>query len=135
MTTLSNLIARLEAAKEGSRELDAWIFCSVEHPDKKPEHNLFYKNREEWGVFVSNAPSPGMTFHDAPHYTTSLDAALTLVPDGMCWRYDSALGWAQIFDLGRSPIEVADSGDAELTSYHAPLALCIAALKAREARR
>lgn len=75
-------IARIEAATGADRELDAWIFCAAEHPDKKPQRNFFYKNRDEWGVFVTNQPEPGLVFHDAPHYTASIDAALTLVPEG-----------------------------------------------------
>jgi hypothetical protein len=60
-------------------------------------------------------------------------AALTLVPEGLCWRYDSALGYAEIFDLSKSPIHVAGSSDDPCLNGKPPaLALCIAALKAHQ---
>jgi len=81
---MKELIAELERAEEGSRKLDALVFCAALHPDKKPERNFFYTNREEWGVFVTNQPRPGITFHDAPHYTTNLQDAL-----GLALQFDS----------------------------------------------
>lgn len=119
---MPTLIERLEQASESSRELDAWIFCAVGHPDKKPERNFFYKSREEWGVFVTNAPKPGITFHDAPHYTTSIDAALTLVPSDCHWSVSWPVGQAELVN-GKGDLFTASGGTAAL-------ALCIAALKA-----
>lgn len=84
---MPTLIHRLET-EAPSRELDAYIFCAVHHPDKKPSRNFFYSNREEWGVFQTNAPKPGITFIDAPHYTTSLDAAVSLVPEGFYYKLE-----------------------------------------------
>ena len=103
---MSDLIAKLEAASEGSRELDTLV-CEVKGacPD---------------GVRFC----PGL----CPSYTTSLDAALTLVPEGYRYRF-----WAH--HTGVSGASVFPHGGGTLSRAHdAPtpaLALCIAALKAR----
>ena len=87
---LKNLIARLESANSPDRELDGWIFCAVHHPTQKPSRNPLYKNREEWGVFITKPPASHTTFYDAPLYTASIDAAAALVPEG---AYGFAYPW------------------------------------------
>lgn len=68
MTDLPALIARLEVAKEGSRELDRDIALAV---------GWYPTGIEEIGCFFDPATG-GLRgeIHEAPHYTTSLDAAL-----------------------------------------------------------
>lgn len=125
--THAELISALEAASGPSRELDGWIFCAVHHPNERPQRNFFYMNREEWGAFISNQPRPGITFHDAPHYTESIDAALTLVPEG--YRADMK---AAPHRKGATALVWHDTeanGHADGPSY--AIALCIATLKAR----
>ena len=101
---MTDLIAELERATEGSFALDCKIAAEVGSKRVPPRA-----------------------------YSVSLDAALTLVPEGLCWRYDSALGFAEIFDLTKSPIFVAGSSDDPCLGSKPPaLALCIAALKARQ---
>ena len=95
------LIERLEAATDGSRDLDKQIWLHIgENP---------------------------MRLMLCPGYTTSLDAALTLVPDGfdyIVYRVD-----------GECCAEVGPPGSFGFTKCvgtpTAVLALCIAALKAR----
>lgn len=121
---MQDLIARLEAATGPSRELDAVVFCAAVHPEHKPARNFFYKNRDEWGIFISNHPRPGLTFHDAPRYTASIDAALTLMPDGCEWN----LAW----NSGFAFVEVGDPLlHMEAEHKVIAIALVIAALKAR----
>lgn len=97
----SDLITRLEAATGPSRELDAEI------------------------VRLINPQATRLT--RAPFYTGSLDAALTLVPEGryvkmqINRRRTTAWAWVE-FDDGET-VACADPA----------LALCIAALKARSA--
>lgn len=65
-TGIGNLVARLESAESGSRELDAEIYASV------------HEGWEPGGIFAGNCReigNPGQ-FVVCPHYTTSLDAAL-----------------------------------------------------------
>lgn len=78
---MDELIARLEAAPEGNADLDGEIseieWRQAGSPDVKHIGG---------GLMVSSRQS--MEFQ-APRYTTSLDAALTLVPEGMYWFVDS----------------------------------------------
>lgn len=69
----------------------------------------------------------------APRYTGSLDAAVTLIPEGYFWLAghgrDSPhepLGGAQVID----PESDEDIGEGEASTV--PLAICIAALSARQ---
>lgn len=109
----ATLIEKLEAAAEGSRALDAQIHAFV------------------FGITHSD---------DWPHYTTLLDAALTLVPEGdydqfwirssrgderhKLWRVRIALETIEENDTGTGPVAF---GQADTPA----LALCIAAFRAR----
>lgn len=101
--TREQLIAALEAATEGSRELDEQIAseCNI----------LLY-----------------------PHYTTSIDAALTLVPEGCIWKvFSDYPGDAYFADVEKwvpgqgGPENWRTDGACSSPA----LALCIAALRAR----
>lgn len=114
------LIAKLEAAKEGSRELDAEIHLVI-----APE---FAKWPYDPVLGVS-----GLWFHNhgeayAPHYTTSLDAAMTLKPDGhrlRLWQHHTGVWGCDLFpDGGGTLHRVHDKATPAL-------ALVIACLKAR----
>jgi hypothetical protein len=131
--TLSALIALLEESKEGSRELDDAVWAATQgmefrwregkrpewfvkecYCDDYPAHKL---GASHWRSF---GPGAG-----GPHYTTSLDAALSLVPEGCAW------------DARFLPCKDGDVHEARVNfdfPSHAatvPLALVIAALKAR----
>lgn len=100
--TLSDLLGKLEEASEGSSELDAEIAMA--------------------GGWV-----PPTNWSPPPYYTTSLDAALTLVPD-LCEVHLNIYGGparaTAYFDGG----EYVESDDKP-----AAMALVIVALKARQA--
>lgn len=101
---MESLIKKLEAATEGSRELDG----DIHYHDRKPY------------------PKGGWNTDGLPHYTTSIDAALRLVPEGFIWDVAST---GQAWVMGG-----LDNEQHLVTSAPTPaLALCIAALKAREA--
>lgn len=137
MTDLEALIAKLEAAEKGSRELDAEIAVAI-FDEAVAKDDLIYAKLPHPryddcapGTFWRHSRS-GASLHTAPRYTTSLDAALTLVPEG--W-------WADVFTpIGVNPAqgnlwtgEPPYYQDQETEGF-APtpvLALCIAALKAR----
>jgi hypothetical protein len=122
----ADLIARLEAASEGSRELDEEI-AHLAH--------------------TYQAPDRGDPYGSWPHYTTSLDAARELVPEGMAADihigprgfYNDATIWQPIKgedDQGRrttsyKPFEAKSVRDGRIYQNTPALALCIAALKAR----
>lgn len=111
---MKDLIAVLEAAPEGSQELDARVIAAVvgaEHVEH-PKFNLqWHLHRMEIGP------------------TRSLDAALLLLPPG--WHV--AIGNLDPIDT-RFTATICRGGEMwHGYSKHAPLAMCIAALKAREA--
>lgn len=133
---MTDLLTRLENAKEGSRELDALIVAELNDAMVTP-----YPPRADYGPgnqwqfwsrdgkhFLGNESAPRFKI---PHYTTSLDAALTLVPGGdWHWqvRQDPSCYRAAMIS-GKIP-------DIKFVRGAAPtpaLALCIAALRARSA--
>lgn len=109
MTDLKTLITKLESAKEGSWDLSQRVGKAT-GGEKQYQH-------------------PGSVRLSHLNYTTSLDAALTLVPEGL-----------KLLQLG----EWSDGWYAQVGPHHKQrawkvdqiqtpaLALCIAALKARE---
>ena len=129
--TLPELIEKLMAATEGSRELDFWIATVTEwrsppehHFDGGAAHMRFAKKQFEQRTGLGPEVCDDMRL---PRYTTSLDAALTLVP----------AAFADNWDLR---IRNGDSCHAEvyMPSYQQDglartpaLAFCIAALRAR----
>jgi hypothetical protein len=83
MTALSDLIAKLEAAAEGSRELDARIHVAVVNPAVMTDPGGYRGERPvKYELAQDVFADRGADFSDAadllgaPHYTTSLDAAL-----------------------------------------------------------
>ena len=106
---MKDLIAELEAAPEGSEVLDVAICKAICHYG--PDDPL-------WHVLP---------------YSRSLDAALTLVPEG--WNFEGSFtdpdndyvieGWNGKFAPGGI--------DVQGSAHTAVLALCIAALRARQA--
>lgn len=124
--TAVDLIARLEAATEGSRELDEAI---AEHLLKaRSPVRLVGQSERETSIRVFEYPD--MSIGSALRYTTSLDAAMTLISaadwDGLDWEIKTAPhrhgAIARIIDM-----ETTYRAEAATPA----LALCIAALKAR----
>lgn len=123
------LIERLQKAGEGSRELDAEIALAVGYhcqPDG-------YGEGDAWTTPEGRSlPSIGRMGARPPAFTTSIDAALSLVPEG--WRVDelseSQRGrfWSMLRprEYKEGLFYVTDEG----ASF--ALAICIAALRARE---
>ena len=131
MTALAELIARLEVATAGSRELDIAVYEAIGWRRKQ-----FSKTAPTWlcppddGKRIAIEP-----FNLLPCVTTSIDAALTLVPEGMEWALSNhgqtgaeQLCWAGVFG---SPFIGSECDSHAATPA---LALCIAALRAREAQ-
>lgn len=116
MTTraeIEALIKRLEEAKEGDSALDRAIRDCLSLP----------------AMLVP--PDGGDEAHP---YTTSVDAALTLVAGG--WRYDLYGGPDAFRDSGASAILAVSPDDGKTNPVNGDaatdaLALCIAALRAR----
>lgn len=113
--TIDELIDALEKAEGPSRELDAEIAGAF-----------------GWAVLSSftggiyRAAPPGkIDCRPLPDFTSSLDAALTLVPEGWIWSVSSSgCVWVMPSDDVEGQIVVSGIADPII-------ALCIAALKAR----
>lgn len=123
-----DLIARLEKLPGPDRELDADIFRAL---GWRSFGGIF--NQQWW-----EGPS-GERCKAVPFFTASIDAALTLVPEGYCWLSRSHDGSKNLAGNG--------SGAGGFANVHAnrddaifftafaatpAIALCIAALKARQ---
>lgn len=130
---MKQLIADLEAAPEGSRELDIKIWVAV-NGKGQPMKTVGPPSYNPPRFFCNPSPDIDWIGYDlliiAPNYT-SLDAALTLVPEGCGWHVDDE-GVAVVFvrenDLVGHPI-IGQCNEASTP----PLGICIAALKARQA--
>lgn len=125
MSTLPDLILELEVAPKGSRELDKSIVLAL-YPGAIVD--IYCQGDTEPVVF--HASPLVADKHELPRFTSSLDSARTLTPEGKCWRvaYGKLLnktsGAAEILEIGFGE-QLAKAGAAT-----AELALCAAALKA-----
>ncbi len=125
---MNTLIAELEAATEGSMELDVAV-C--------PYRTKWHDNCEDW---MFEEPDLSGAWNAIPAYTTSLDAALTLVPEGWEWlvRGGDDENFANV-TRGGVPVmmegrQINPDWQRNPVYAHSPaLALCIAALRARQA--
>ena len=139
--TRDELIAALEAATGPSRELDGAIAKSVGWAAQRnnwwPPEEAAKARRQKRSLWsCDRGPLP------LPDYTSSIDAALSLVPEG--YQIDSMGEWAHQMLRAAGPWFVIlmprgnlppPERDREARRHdHAPnaaIALCIAALKAR----
>lgn len=126
--TLEALLARVLEGEGPDRELDAEIACAVNgftmHEDSNPGDGHFaFWHGKPWESLCSNCSG-------WPHYTTSLDAALTLVPEGWSWysamrHYLAPVGAAgSVWQAGQS--SATFTADAA-TPARAIIAACIKA--------
>lgn len=138
---MDDLIKKLESAECGSRELDGKIYRRVE----LSKGHLYRETPEGWQTNLHGTalnPVWSDSLASAPHYTTSLDAALTLVPEGWGWQvsdrapnphagraylHNRELHFVGVFDRPNPRFECSEE-----TAATPALALCIAALKARQ---
>lgn len=105
---MDKLIRDLEAATEGSRILDQKVFAHVECG----------------GDFHSCHFAAVVQAKTYPHYTTSLDDALTMVEEGMAWTIISGAIYAAC-------VGDVSTGNPVTSAATPELAFCIACLKAR----
>jgi hypothetical protein len=127
MTDLATLIAKLEAAEAGSRELDAEIVMALRGkiPDAISTPNLYPNTL----LYRNDEIAPGaLEWVNVPGYTASIDAALTLVPEGWVWKCQDKPAVACVADSKWAQKEIYQLKGISSTPA---LALCIAALRAR----
>ena len=132
---MKDLITKLEAATEGGRELDLEItkalgFCD---PSAWYDEEADCLGWNEIHPFGSTTAAEQL-FDQMHHYTISLDAALTLVPEGCSWHVSTTS--RDVFDAWCMPWRDVDNPKLDkpwVSALNPALALCIAALKARAA--
>lgn len=140
MTDLNALIERLSRATGGSREFDALIECEVRKLQAYAL-GLSDKVRAHWNPVGSKGEvicTQGITCYHAPMYSTSIDAAMTLVPEGYAIR--DWMVWPghpveltileTFFDKGQH-WHNSDTQRWAVKASTPAIALCIAALSAR----
>jgi len=150
MTDISSLIERLEKAEGPSRELDGHVrhfvegdfaFCDAEtghtcenYPDCSDGEGC----GKPWGMSDERRSYPIDWKQDErlPYYTSSLDAAIGIIPEGMEWSLTNLWGIARAAvglncDEVHPPFAMRRDGNMVLALLTATLKY-IAALRARE---
>jgi hypothetical protein len=107
---MDELIKCLEAAESPSYDLDARIYCAV--------------NALTYGTHTMLTPRP---------YTASIDIALTLIPKGCDWHIEPDGAW--VHWMGKNDVEEAQCVLIGRDGKCTPIAICVAAFKARRAHQ
>ena len=129
---MDDLIKKLTEAECGSRELDALVDREITYPNWRDTVGKQEVPVGSAGSVRPSIPSDYLRTASCPHYTTSLDAALTLVPEGWAFRLTRTTGGeceATVHDAGNRGVPCRYE---EQISSNLPMALCIAALRARQ---
>lgn len=137
MTTIPDLIKRLEAAEGASYELEARIWCALNGKKYAAHHAPEGSGVKRLCIMFKEPPKRGERAQWVETlYTHSIDAALTLVPEG----YFISMGHNPDPDddapsaygaLLHRYFHVADKSDAQAVGGTMAIALTIACLKAR----
>jgi len=131
---VSGLIERIEAAVEGSRELDASIY-QILNPHMLPtpgKIGSFYDPTKAGPIAAAKYHMSGGATGVAKFYTTSMDAVLTLIDPADEWQLST------IYNIARAEVGVNRDhqtswpGSGEHEGNNPVLALLAAALRARE---
>lgn len=137
---MHDLAARCDAAEAPDRELDAEIAATLKivpgHDPSRYIVPLEYRVDHRHGWVAVDAVHPDGTRHccharETPHYTASVDAAMTLVPADAFWTVLTAGAASNTF---QAAVIVPDYADRPLDYSQAAtpaLALCAASLRAR----
>jgi hypothetical protein len=131
--TLLALAQRCEDAEGPDRELDTAVFAHL-RPDLRIADKADLDRFPGDPIRFTN----GFLLFKVPLFTASLDAALTLVPEGMIWMLtNSGTDHPTAPDFTKATAIVGDWRDTQLglnVAATPALALCAAALKARAAQ-
>lgn len=128
---LAGLIARLEGATEGSRELDALLAVSTFRPESWRPSVRLSDSRRGWVITTYRRSDGKLTYgtSKAQHYTRSVDDALRLV-EGLLpgWDYCLSKGGYEPAEASLSPPRGVT--EAMATMATPALALCLALCRA-----
>jgi hypothetical protein len=124
MTDLASLIERIEQAEGPSVELNHEIAAAVGW--------RAVPNPTAAGGLVGKWWTPDQRMSELPPFTHSLDAAMTLVPEGALWTLEPDTAWVRWIDHDHpAGVNEAQAGYNGREGKATALALCAAALKAR----
>ena len=132
MSDLLKLAERCEAATGPDRELDEQCALAAGYSLVDPRPNERLQEHKRWvgpdgerNGWVHNPNS----FDFPPHYTASIDAAMTLVSEGWDYEIRRSGPWHQVTLW---PVAMRGRNDITVSTETTPaLALCAAALRAR----
>ena len=136
---LGALVERLEAAVGPDRELDGRIYWAT---NRKSAERAYWQTTTGTPRALSDEyPPRGLGTYNietvTPRYTSSIDSALTLVPEGQIWRvsFNGNCANATIREptdqWTRDYIDNADAIPRDVTAHTPALALTAAALRSR----
>lgn len=127
---LRELADKVEKLTEGDRTVDGLIYIATQIPADRA--GRIDQDRGVVGWWPKDAPY--VSAIDVPRYTASLDAAMTLVPEGCLWTMDSfsAHGWSAGIWKSSNASWLVRAGRPRQRKKPA-LALTAAALRARAA--
>lgn len=131
--TLSSLIERLEKAEGPDRELDADIAAAVLGGEIQWLQTAMTGDAFPVRKYPSKDHIRGFGREPVQRYTSSIDAALTLVPEGFKWKagYSRYVPHnAEIQDYRANPVLGVFVGECD---SNRAIALCIAVLRAQAA--
>lgn len=136
----SDLIERLEKATGPDRELDVLIAAEINWQGPLVHRPIKQYISDVGGLSEAvkdiESGHPLNAFRCIPYYTTSIDAAITLVPEGFAYAVTSE-GQAELrpFSCVLSRKTLSDGARRTFIAHGktTAIALCIAALKPRSA--
>lgn len=139
---LDDLIARIEAATGPDRALDAEIACYLKIvPDPAPGWlkrwsgpfaPISFRGSDPGQIAAMHSDGKSGVNWTSPRFTASLDAAITLVPQGSFWSLLTSGDNDHGYQAAVVPFRRDIPRELTYTSCETPaLALCAAALKAR----
>lgn len=143
---IEKLIERCETLTEPCRETDAAIeavlgcpcFADALPPAKDDWHWEFEADDDSGAVVVymvlGNKTSKKFKKYSDPNYTSSIDAAMTLVPEGFHLHVLNQIDWpgeGWNVNLWGPPVPEGQRRFEKSYAKTAAIALCIAALRAR----
>ncbi len=137
MTRYADLIAKLEQCQVPDRHLDSLIWAEVDDRDVITHTDGQLMARSRRAPYDTCLLDPERHKPPLPKFTQSLDAALTLVPEGCDWE----LNWtakrtyaeARIFKYNDRGQVLGQPYSGWCDATTPAIALCISALKARAA--
>jgi len=121
--TLLELAEDCERANGADRELDYLIACAIGVAEM----------RGQFCFSLHRVAGSSHEMHVALCYTASLDAAMSLVPEGWDWEIGHTNGGMTIYANVGGAHEYVDHFEWRRFASSAPLALASAALRARHA--